>query len=131
MPSLIIVLSVFISFAFSLQLPLDFASSIKTVSNEDTKSTSKNNIFVGYKTIGSVYGIISNEKIENMASFLNDKSLQTLQGFDYDSVAASSEDEMGTDATDEEMFYQQDEKQNSKNYFSQSIKNLTKTLFNR
>ncbi len=38
-------------------------SSIKTVSNEDTKSTSKNNIFVGYKTIGSVYGIISNEKI--------------------------------------------------------------------
>ena len=38
-------------------------TSIKTVSNEDTKSTSKNNIFVGYKTIGSVYGIISNEKI--------------------------------------------------------------------
>tara|TARA_B100000900_G_scaffold267909_1_gene228738 strand:+ start:3721 stop:5562 length:1842 start_codon:yes stop_codon:yes gene_type:complete len=72
-----------------------------------------------------------NEKIENMANFLNDKSLQTLQGFDYDSVAASSEDELGTDKKDEEMFYSQDKLQNSKNFLYESIKSLTNTLFNR
>jgi len=72
-----------------------------------------------------------NEKIENMAKFLNDKSLQTLQGFDFDSESASSEDELGTDKKDEEMFYSQDKQQNSKNFLSESIKSLSKTLFNR
>tara|TARA_B100000989_G_scaffold269378_1_gene224736 strand:- start:1612 stop:3453 length:1842 start_codon:yes stop_codon:yes gene_type:complete len=72
-----------------------------------------------------------NEKIDNMAKFLNDKSLQTLQGFDFDSEAAGSEDELGTDKKDEEMFYSQDKQQNSKNFLSASIKSLSKTLFNR
>ena len=72
-----------------------------------------------------------NEKIDNMAKFLNDKSLQTLQGFDFDSESASSEDELGTDKKDEEMFYSQDKQQNSKNFLSESIKSLSKTLFNR
>ena len=66
-----------------------------------------------------------------MAKFLNDKSLQTLQGFNFDSESASSEDELGTDKKDEEMFYSQDKQQNSRNFLSESIKSLSNTLFNR